>query len=97
MSILTHAIPYLRTKEDKGDLGGAPAGRVIFVSSGASVGNTGGWSAYNASKVRFLRCYSRLRLIKLPAQAAMNSLSRTLASEEPEVAYVLQTLILAYL
>jgi len=42
-------------------------GRIIFVSSGAAVGNVASWGAYNSSK------------------AAMNSLCRTLAQEEPDV------------
>ncbi|OJA09385.1 hypothetical protein AZE42_06822 [Rhizopogon vesiculosus] len=40
-------------------------GEVIFISSGAAVGDIPGWAPYNAGK------------------AAMNSLSRTLAKEEP--------------
>jgi len=42
-------------------------GRVVFVSSGASVGGLASWGPYNASK------------------AAMNSLCRTLANEEPNI------------
>jgi len=42
-------------------------GRVVFVSSGAAIGNTTGWGAYSASK------------------AAMNSLCRTYANEQPDV------------
>jgi len=45
-------------------------GRIVFVSSGAAVGGTPSWGAYNAAK------------------AAMNSLCRTLASEEPDVVSV---------
>ncbi|EPQ28096.1 uncharacterized protein PFL1_04423 [Pseudozyma flocculosa PF-1] len=54
------ALPHLRNAN-----GG---GRVVFVSSGAAVGNTSGWSAYNASK------------------AAMNSICRTMANEEKQIA-----------
>ncbi|PWN51365.1 NAD(P)-binding protein [Violaceomyces palustris] len=54
------ALPYLKKAE--------PQGRVVFVSSGAAVGATAGWCAYNATK------------------AAMNSICRTLANEEPELA-----------
>ncbi|KLO18014.1 short-chain dehydrogenase [Schizopora paradoxa] len=48
----------------------ANGGRIVFVSSGAAVGNVANWGPYNASK------------------AAMNSLCRTLAQEEPEVVCV---------
>ncbi|KAH9819624.1 short-chain dehydrogenase [Melampsora americana] len=73
LSILPLAIPHLRTSK----------GRVVFVSSGASVSKVAGitsvsdhrlfltdaaiWASYNTSK------------------AAMNSLARTLANEEPEL------------
>jgi len=59
VSILKHAVGHL-----KHSLLGA---RVVFVSSGASVGGIASWGSYNASK------------------AAMNSLCRTLASEEPSI------------
>ncbi|KAL1946845.1 hypothetical protein VTO73DRAFT_14949 [Trametes versicolor] len=48
----------------------ALGGRIVFVSSGAAVGNTPSWGPYNAGK------------------AALNSLCRTLAEEEPEVTCV---------
>ncbi|CAH7676384.1 hypothetical protein BY996DRAFT_7468387 [Phakopsora pachyrhizi] len=57
VSILNAAIPHLRQSK----------GRVVFVSSGASIGGIGSWGSYNASK------------------AAMNSLCRTLANEEPDI------------
>lgn len=60
LSILQLAIPHLRTSK----------GRVVFVSSGASVSKVAGWASYNTSK------------------AAMNSLARTLANEEPELTSV---------
>ncbi len=51
------ALPHLRPR----------AGRIINISSGASVNAIGGWGAYSASK------------------AALNHLTRVLASEEPQV------------
>ncbi|CAL1700765.1 unnamed protein product [Somion occarium] len=62
VTALRAALPALR----RSDLGG----RVVFVSSGAAVGNTAGWGPYNASK------------------AAVNSLCRTFAQEEPDVVSV---------
>lgn len=43
VTTLHHAIPHLRASP-------TGLGRVVFVSSGASVSNTAGWAAYNASK-----------------------------------------------
>lgn len=40
LSLVSNAIPYLRTT----------SGRVVFVSSGASVSNYSGWAAYGSSK-----------------------------------------------
>ncbi|OAV96143.1 hypothetical protein PTTG_02157 [Puccinia triticina 1-1 BBBD Race 1] len=57
VSILKHSLVHLRNSH----------GRVVFVSSGASVGGIASWGSYNTSK------------------AAMNSLCRTLASEEPKI------------
>ncbi|KAA1078799.1 hypothetical protein PGTUg99_017476 [Puccinia graminis f. sp. tritici] len=57
VSILKHSLVHLRSSN----------GRVVFVSSGASVGGIASWGSYNTSK------------------AAMNSLCRTLASEEPTI------------
>ncbi|TFK55951.1 short-chain dehydrogenase [Heliocybe sulcata] len=62
LTALKATLPALRRSE----LGG----KVVFVSSGAAVGGTAAWGAYNASK------------------AAMNSLCRTLAQEEPDVVSV---------
>lgn len=62
LTALKATLPALR----KSELGG----KVVFVSSGAAVGGTAAWGAYNASK------------------AAMNSLCRTLAQEEPDVVSV---------
>ncbi|KAJ7283570.1 hypothetical protein C8J57DRAFT_738975, partial [Mycena rebaudengoi] len=59
VTALKSSLPALR----KSSLGG----RVVFVSSGASVSGLAGWAPYAASK------------------AAMNSLCRTLAEEEPDV------------
>ncbi|GAA6020098.1 hypothetical protein JCM10207_006254 [Rhodosporidiobolus poonsookiae] len=50
VSILTHALPHLRSREGKAVGEGEPAGRVVLVSSGASTGGTTGWAAYNATK-----------------------------------------------
>jgi len=64
VSALQVATPLLRESK-------APGGaRVVFVSSGAAVGGTGGWGPYNAGK------------------AAMNSLARTYANEEPNIVSV---------
>lgn len=57
VSIIKHSLVHLRNSK----------GRVVFVSSGASVGGIPAWASYNASK------------------AAMNSLCRTLANEEPNI------------
>ncbi|KAJ7180171.1 hypothetical protein C8R43DRAFT_972003 [Mycena crocata] len=62
VTALKAALPALRAS----NLGG----RVVFVSSGASVKGTPGWGPYAASK------------------AAMNSLCRTVAEEEPQVTSV---------
>jgi len=56
------AHPYL--------LASKPGGKVVFVSSGAAVGNIAAWGAYNASK------------------AALNSLCRTFANENPQITSV---------
>lgn len=58
---LHYAIPHLR-KSPTG------CGKVVFVSSGSSVGNSISWAPYSASK------------------AAMNSIARTLAMEEENIA-----------
>ncbi|GAA5943527.1 hypothetical protein JCM10213_005520 [Rhodosporidiobolus nylandii] len=50
VSILTHAIPYLKERDGKDLKEGEPAGRVVLVSSGAATGGVSGWAAYNASK-----------------------------------------------
>ncbi|GAA5911334.1 hypothetical protein JCM6882_002350 [Rhodosporidiobolus microsporus] len=50
VSLLTHAIPYLNVRDGKSLEEGAPAGRVVLVSSGAATGGVTGWAAYNASK-----------------------------------------------
>ncbi|KAI5481428.1 hypothetical protein MNV49_004184 [Pseudohyphozyma bogoriensis] len=70
VSILTHAVPYLKSSEGKPASQPSARGRVILVSSGAATGKTASWGPYNASK------------------AAMNSLGRTLASEEPDIVTV---------
>ena len=57
VSILKHSLTHLRESK----------GKVIFISSGASVGGIASWGSYNTSK------------------AALNSLCRTLASEEPTI------------
>lgn len=49
-SILTHAIPHLRSSEGKTLKDGKTTGRVVLVSSGASTGGVAGWGAYSASK-----------------------------------------------
>lgn len=49
ISILTHAIPYLKERENKSEDTDV-SGRVILVSSGASTGGVAGWGAYSASK-----------------------------------------------
>jgi len=54
---LRAAIPALRESR----------GRILMVSSGASIAGIPGWGAYSASK------------------AALNSLARTLAKEEPDI------------
>jgi len=59
LTALKTCLPALRKSEF--------GGKIVFVSSGAAVGGTAAWGAYNASK------------------AAMNSLCRTLAQEEPDV------------
>lgn len=43
VTTLHHALPYLRQSP-------TGCGKAVFVSSGASVGNTASWGAYNASK-----------------------------------------------
>ncbi|GAA5989123.1 hypothetical protein JCM11641_007604 [Rhodosporidiobolus odoratus] len=65
VSMLSHAVPFLKETDGKEVKEGEPTGRVIFVSSGAATGGVSGWAGYSASK------------------AAMNSLGRTLANEEP--------------
>ncbi|GAA6015661.1 hypothetical protein JCM8202_001066 [Rhodotorula sphaerocarpa] len=51
VSIVAHALPHLRQREGKEGLAsGAPAGRIVLVSSGAATGGVTGWAAYNASK-----------------------------------------------
>ncbi|GAA5979456.1 hypothetical protein JCM10908_002931 [Rhodotorula pacifica] len=51
ISIVSHALPYLRQREGKEGLTqDQPAGRIVLVSSGAATGGVTGWAAYNASK-----------------------------------------------
>jgi len=50
ISILSHSLPYLTSRESKSLSQDQPAGRVILVSSGAATGGVAGWGAYNASK-----------------------------------------------
>ncbi|KWU45682.1 NAD(P)-binding protein [Rhodotorula sp. JG-1b] len=51
ISIISHALPYLRQREGKAGLAqDQPAGRIVLVSSGAATGGVTGWAAYNASK-----------------------------------------------
>ncbi|GAA6026196.1 hypothetical protein JCM11491_004423 [Sporobolomyces phaffii] len=51
ISIVSHALPYLSSREGKANLAAAdPAGRIVMVSSGAATGGVQGWGAYSASK-----------------------------------------------
>ncbi|EGG07930.1 short-chain dehydrogenase [Melampsora larici-populina 98AG31] len=92
LSILHLAIPHLRTSK----------GRVVFVSSGASVSKVAGLQLHKIKFIR-IRPVSDHRLLLTNAatshtagmklrwasyntsKAAMNSLARTLANEEPEL------------
>jgi NAD(P)-dependent dehydrogenase (short-subunit alcohol dehydrogenase family) len=85
ISILSHAITYLKSRDGKDLKEGEPAGRVVLVSSGAATGGTGGWAA-----VRLLplpsylyfpsRSLRRTDIVLLPqynaSKAALNSLGR---------------------
>lgn len=47
ISIVSHALPYLRKREGKEGLEqDQPAGRIVLVSSGAATGGVTGWAAY---------------------------------------------------
>lgn len=47
VSIISHALPYLRSRDGKEGLKeDEPAGRIVLVSSGAATGGVTGWAAY---------------------------------------------------
>lgn len=50
VSMLTYAIPHLKSTEGKTGLDGKTTGRIVLVSSGAATGGVAGWGAYSASK-----------------------------------------------
>ncbi|KAL8291727.1 hypothetical protein RQP46_001985 [Phenoliferia psychrophenolica] len=50
VSLLSHAIPYLNSKENKPEAKDGVTGRIVLVSSGAATGGVAGWGAYSASK-----------------------------------------------
>lgn len=79
---LQAALPSLR-KSERG-------GRVVFVSSGSAVGATPAWAAYNGwSFTVTWRLLSVIKLISPSAsKAALNSLCRTFAQEEPDIVSV---------
>lgn len=63
----------------------ASKGKIVFVSSGAAVGNTAAWGAYGASKAAlnsFCRYATKMCLPPYPDDAFLD---RTLASEEPDI------------
>lgn len=49
ISMITHALPFLKEREAKDDAS-AVSGRIVLVSSGAATGGVAGWGPYSASK-----------------------------------------------
>ncbi|KAK4705166.1 hypothetical protein P7C70_g1036, partial [Phenoliferia sp. Uapishka_3] len=50
ISIISHAIPFLNSIENKPEVKEGLTGRIILVSSGAATGGYVGWGPYSASK-----------------------------------------------
>ena len=62
VTALKATLPSLR----KSELGG----RVVFVSSGAAIGNIAGWGPYNASKAALIHWGNTLRVETLALECA---------------------------
>jgi NAD(P)-dependent dehydrogenase (short-subunit alcohol dehydrogenase family) len=65
----------------------ASKGKIIFVSSGAAVGNTAAWGAYNASKAA-MNSFCRYTTDFFILCDLTRFFDRTLASEEPNITCV---------
>lgn len=46
VSMITHALPYLKERESKEDADSI-SGRIVLVSSGAATGGVAGWGPYS--------------------------------------------------